>query len=161
DDGKPLPALAAVAMQQGTFVGEAISREVRGQARGRFEYKDRGLMATIGRSRAVVQSAHMQLRGFVAWLLWTVVHIWYLMGRRTRLAVLLEWFWAWATYKRGARLILDAPRPRDELIALDQQRKEELGQTPSDEPIPASRKIWRSPAVQNGPPSTGTEISAP
>jgi hypothetical protein len=77
-------------------------------------------MATIGRSKAVAQSGPMRLTGFIAWLAWLFVHIWYLIGFRNRLMVMLEWFWAYVTYKRGARLItgrviaqsaLLAPRP--------------------------------------------------
>lgn len=125
-DGEPLPALAATATQQGSFVGEAITRELLGEERGQFTFENRGLAATVGRSRAVVETARAHMRGFSAWVVWTVVHIWYLMGRRARLAVMFEWFWAWATYERGARLILDAPAPREELLEQEARREQEI-----------------------------------
>jgi NADH dehydrogenase len=104
-DGQPLAGVSQVAMQGGRFAARAIERTLAGRARGRFHYVDKGIMATIGRSRAVAQPFGFKLSGFVAWLAWLVVHIWYLIGFRNRLIVMFEWFWAYLTYKRGARLI--------------------------------------------------------
>jgi NADH dehydrogenase len=101
----PLPGLAPVAMQQGSFVARAIRSDLLGRARPRFSYKDKGIMATIGRSRAVVEAGPLRLRGWFAWAAWLVIHIWYLIGFRNRLLVLFEWGWAYMTFRRGARII--------------------------------------------------------
>ena len=103
--GEPLPGLAPVAMQQGRHVVRQIRRDLAGEPREPFRYRDKGMMSTIGRSRAVAQTKRMRLRGLVAWLAWLVVHIWYLIGFRNRLLVMFNWFWSYATFKRGARLI--------------------------------------------------------
>ena len=102
---QPLPGLAPVAMQQGRYVARAILARMRGETPRPFHYVDKGIMATIGRSRAVAQSGRLELSGFVAWLMWLVVHIWYLITFRNRLLVLFGWFYNYALYRRGARLI--------------------------------------------------------
>lgn len=101
----PLPGLAPVALQQGRYVGELIARG--GKAKKPFRYKDKGVMATIGRSRAVAQALNGSLRmsGFLAWCAWLFIHIWFLIGFRNRVSVLANWMWNYLTYKRGARLI--------------------------------------------------------
>jgi NADH dehydrogenase len=99
-------------MQGGTFAARAIESTLAGRPRGRFHYFDKGIMATIGRSRAVAEPFGLKLSGFVAWLAWLVVHIWYLIGFRNRMIVMFEWFWAYLTYKRGARLITNAGETR-------------------------------------------------
>ncbi len=104
-DGKPVPGVSQVAMQGGAFVARAIRATIAGRPRGRFHYFDKGIMATIGRSRAVAEPFGLKLSGFIAWLAWLMVHIWYLIGFRNRAIVMFEWFWAYVTYKRGARLI--------------------------------------------------------
>ncbi|MEB2313339.1 MAG: NAD(P)/FAD-dependent oxidoreductase [Sorangiineae bacterium] len=103
----PLPGVAQVALQQGRFVARTIAAELRGAPRARFRYLDKGMMATIGRSRAVAQTwrGRVRLGGFVAWIAWLFIHIWYLIGFRNRVAVLANWAWAYFTYRRGARLI--------------------------------------------------------
>lgn len=103
-----LPGLAPVAMQQGRFVARNILREVAYKKRKeRFIYVDKGQMATIGRSRAVGMFKGIEFSGFVAWLAWLVVHIYYLIGFRNRLVVLFDWAWMYLTFNRGARLIVD------------------------------------------------------
>jgi NADH dehydrogenase FAD-containing subunit len=105
-DGTPLPGLAAVAEQQGCYVGGLIAARSEGRAGpGPFVYRNRGTMATIGRSAAVADFGAVQLTGFTAWLLWGFVHIYLLIGFRNRLAVFVNWMWSWLTYGRGARLI--------------------------------------------------------
>ena len=104
-DGSPLPGVSQVAMQGGRFAARAILSTLAGRPRGRFHYLDKGIMATIGRSRAVAEPFGFKLSGFIAWLAWLMVHIWYLIGFRNRAIVMFEWFWAYVTYKRGARLI--------------------------------------------------------
>jgi NADH dehydrogenase len=109
--GKPVPGVSQVAMQGGAFVAKAIRATLEGRARGRFHYFDKGIMATIGRSRAVAEPFGLKLSGFIAWLAWLLVHIWYLIGFRNRAIVMFEWFWAYVTYKRGARLITAGSEP--------------------------------------------------
>jgi NADH dehydrogenase len=105
-NGTPLPGLAAVAKQEGQYVGEVIRRRIEGRTvSSAFRYRDYGTMATIGRSAAVADLRGLKLKGRIAWLLWGVVHLYFLIGFRNRLLVLVNWFWAWLTYARGARLI--------------------------------------------------------
>jgi NADH:ubiquinone reductase (H+-translocating) len=104
-DGAPLPGISPVAMQQARFFAETIAREEDHRPRREFRYHDKGSMATIGRSRAVAQAGKIHLSGFLAWLAWLTVHIWYLIGFRSRLVVLITWAWSYLTYRRGARLI--------------------------------------------------------
>ncbi|HXK16212.1 MAG TPA: FAD-dependent oxidoreductase [Polyangiaceae bacterium] len=100
-----LPGVSPVAMQQGRFVARQIARSLQGTARQRFNYVDKGSMATIGRSRAVAQIGKLQLSGLLAWLAWLTVHIVYLIDFRNRVVVLLDWAWAYFAYRRGSRLI--------------------------------------------------------
>jgi NADH dehydrogenase len=104
-DGKPLPGLAPVAMQEGRFAARTIRDELRGRPRGTFRYRDRGQMATIGRSRAIADIGRLEFGGFAAWLIWLFVHIYFLVGFKNRLFVVLQWAWSYLTYGRGARLI--------------------------------------------------------
>ncbi len=106
EQGKPLPGTAPVAMQEGKYVARAITNAVAGQtARAAFHYVDKGNLATVGRSFAIAEIRKMQLSGFVAWVTWLFVHIFYLIGFRSRIVVLIEWAWAYVTFQRGARLI--------------------------------------------------------
>jgi len=101
----PLPGVAPVAMQQGAFVGNLIRDELMGRRRSAFRYRDKGMMATVGRSRAVVQAGAMRLHGGMAWVVWLAIHIWYLIGFRNRVLVLFEWAWSYLMFRRGARII--------------------------------------------------------
>ncbi|MFK7821824.1 MAG: NAD(P)/FAD-dependent oxidoreductase [Planctomycetaceae bacterium] len=105
-DGKPLPGVAPVAMQQGRFLAQNILADIAGQERKPFRYTDKGKMATIGRSRAITEVGRFRLGGFVAWLVWLVVHVYYLTGFRRRFFVVLSWAWSYLTFRRGARLIV-------------------------------------------------------
>lgn len=104
-DGQPLPGVAPVAMQQGRYVAALIQRVVAGGTREPFVYVDKGNLATIGRADAVAAIGRVKLHGLVAWMLWLVVHILYLVGFRNRVIVLVNWAWAYVTMSRGARLI--------------------------------------------------------
>ena len=108
-DGKPLPGLAPVAKQQGKYVAAAVRARVAGRAAvGPFRYRHLGNLATIGRQQAVADFGRVRLSGRFAWLLWGLVHIAFLIGFRNRAAVLLDWMWAYVSFKRGARLITAA-----------------------------------------------------
>jgi NADH:ubiquinone reductase (H+-translocating) len=112
-DQRPLPGLAAVAKPQGEYVGEVVRRRLCNEpAIGPFRYRDRGTLATIGRNSAVADLPWARLTGTIAWLLWGAVHIFFLIGFRNRVAVFLNWVWAWLTYGRGARLITGDERMR-------------------------------------------------
>jgi NADH dehydrogenase len=106
-DGTPLPGMAPVAVQQGRFIARAIRRELKGQPRGTFRFVDKGTMATIGRNRAIMQLGRWKMGGWLAWVAWLTVHIYYLTGFRNRLLVVLQWGWSYVTYRRGARLIVE------------------------------------------------------
>jgi NADH dehydrogenase len=93
-DGKPLPGLAPVAMQQGRHAAPAIRARLAAKPVGPFRYVDKGQMATIGRRRAVAQAGTLKLKGAVAWAAWLLVHIYYLIGFRNRIFVLLQWAWS-------------------------------------------------------------------
>lgn len=105
-DGKPLPGVSPVAMQQGKYVSDLIKAELAGNSsRTPFAYWDKGSMATIGRKRAVTQVGNIKLTGFIAWVAWLFVHVWYLIDFDRKLIVLLQWAWAYFTNRRRARLI--------------------------------------------------------
>jgi NADH dehydrogenase len=95
-----------VAIQQGRHAAHAILRDLRGGAREAFHYRDRGQMATIGRSRALCDLGRVRFAGFAAWVMWLVVHIYFLVSFRNRLFVVLQWAWSYLTFRRGARLIV-------------------------------------------------------
>lgn len=101
-----LPGVSPVAMQQGRFVAKNIAASVsRRPTNATFEYVDKGIMATIGRSRAVARIGKLRLSGFIAWIAWLLLHIVYLMDFRSRVLVLIDWAWSYFTYQRGSRLI--------------------------------------------------------
>lgn len=104
-DGQPLPGIAPVAIQQGIHVARSILNRAKGKEELPFKYVDKGIMATIGRERAVVQSGGFHFHGFFAWVMWLVVHIMYLIGFRNRFLVFAQWFWSYMTLRRGTRLI--------------------------------------------------------
>jgi NADH dehydrogenase len=104
-NGKLLPGLAPVAMQEGEAAADNIWRSINDQRRRAFHYFDRGSMATIGRAAAVAEIRAIHLSGFVAWLAWLFIHLLYLIGFENRLLVLIQWAASYISYERGARLI--------------------------------------------------------
>jgi NADH:ubiquinone reductase (H+-translocating) len=104
-NGRPLPGVAPVAKQQGAYVARLIKARLRGEELPPFRYRDFGSMATIGRKSAVVEIGGFRVTGFIAWLIWSVAHIYFLVGFRNRLAVVLNWGWNYLTFQRGTRLI--------------------------------------------------------
>jgi NADH:ubiquinone reductase (H+-translocating) len=103
--GNPLPALAPVAIQQGKYVAEMIKKREMGRKTKPFRYVDKGSMATIGRAKAIADVRGFTFSGFFAWLLWSFIHIFFLIGFRNRFRVFAEWIWHYVTFKRGVRLI--------------------------------------------------------
>jgi NADH:ubiquinone reductase (H+-translocating) len=107
EDGKPLPALAQVAAQQGEYLGRLLAAETRGHPLGKpFRFRNRGNTAIVGRNAAVFDFGKWQLKGRFAWFLWALVHVYLLVGFENRLQVAGHWLWSYLTYERGARLIL-------------------------------------------------------
>lgn len=121
EDGEPLPGLAQVAKQQGEYLGRALAAQAQGRPwPGPFKFRNYGNMATIGRNQAVADFSWWRTAGFVAWLLWSVVHVFLLIGFRNRVLVSVQWLWAYLTYQRGVRLIL-GDRNRSRLSMQDVQ----------------------------------------
>ncbi len=114
-ESQSLPGVSPVAMQQGRFVARMIERSIEKRERSPFRYLDKGTMATIGRRRAVASVGKLKLSGFLAWLAWLTVHIFYLIDFRSKFVVLFDLAWSYFTYQRGSRLItghrLDAGAP--------------------------------------------------
>ena len=104
-NGKPLPGIAPVAMQEGKATAHNIGAEMRGEPRKNFHYFNKGNLATIGRAAAVAEFGKIHISGFLAWLAWLFIHVFFLIGFRNRIIVLVQWAWSYFTYERGARLI--------------------------------------------------------
>ena len=103
--GAMLPGVAPVAIQEGKAVAQNIKRDLAGQQRRAFHYLDKGSLATIGRAAAVAQFGKIHISGFIAWLSWLFVHIFFLIGFRNRFVVMFQWAWSYFTYERGVWLI--------------------------------------------------------
>jgi NADH dehydrogenase len=109
-DGRPAPGVAPTAKQEGNYVGKLIHAVVEGRPKpAAFRYVSPGNLATIGRDAAVVEIGAIRLTGFIAWLFWSLAHIYFLIDFRSRVLVSIEWLWAYLTFERGARLITGQP----------------------------------------------------
>jgi NADH:ubiquinone reductase (H+-translocating) len=106
-DGKPLPMVAAVAIQQGKFIAKQITRIAKQKPLAQFSYLDKGSMATIGRNKAVVEVKGIKLAGTIAWLAWLWLHLFYLLGGRNKIGTMADWTWNYLTFDRGNRHIMD------------------------------------------------------
>ena len=113
EDGKPVPGVSPAAMQMARHVARIVENELRVEGpapeREPFKYVDKGTMATIGRSAAVAMVGKFKMTGLIAWLAWLLLHLFFLIGFRNRLAVLLQWTYSYFTYKRSARIITNLP----------------------------------------------------
>lgn len=107
-DGKPLPMVAPVALQQGKFIAKQIARLSSGKKLKAFAYLDKGSMATIGRNKAVVEVKGLKISGPIAWLIWVVLHLSYLLGGRNKITTIADWTWNYFTFDRGNRHIMDS-----------------------------------------------------
>ena len=117
-DGKPLPGIAPVAIQQGRYVARLLNQALLPEHRVPFTYIDRGMLATIGRAQAVAQLGSIHATGFLAWALWCIIHIFFLIGFRNRFRVMSEWVWYYLTFKPGAKLIFERPRESHDKASL-------------------------------------------
>jgi NADH dehydrogenase len=105
-----VPGVAPAAMQMGRHAGRMVAADVTGGERTDFRYRNKGSLATIGRARAVADFGRVRFGGFLAWVSWLGIHIFYLIGFRNRLFVLVSWAWSYITFRRGARIITGVPR---------------------------------------------------
>jgi NADH dehydrogenase len=105
ENGKWLPGVAPVAMQEGKAAAKNIAHDLKHAPRQNFHYLDKGSLATIGRSAGIAQFGKLHISGFIAWLSWLFIHIFFLIGFRNRIIVFIQWAWSYFTYERGARLI--------------------------------------------------------
>jgi NADH dehydrogenase len=136
ENGKMLPGVAQVAIQQGKWVAETIARDLENQPRRSFHYQDKGSLATIGRAAAVAQFGKFEMSGYFAWLAWLFIHILFLIGFRNRLLVMVQWAWSYLTYERGARLITGS----DELPGWIEPQLEATEATKKEADVPAARR---------------------
>lgn len=118
--GTPVPGVSPAALQAGRHAADNIRRQLAGQPPERWEYFDKGTMATIGRNAAVAEIGPLKFGGFPAWAVWAFVHLFFLIGFRNRAAVFLQWSWAYFTYAKGARII---PRPAGRWGVLEEEKK--------------------------------------
>jgi len=107
-DGRPLPMVAPVAIQQGKFIAKQIVRLVANKPLTVFKYLDKGSMATIGRNKAIVQVRGLKIAGPIAWLIWLWLHLFYLLGGRNKIGTMADWTWNYLTFDRGNRHIMDS-----------------------------------------------------
>jgi NADH dehydrogenase len=107
----PVPAMAPAAIQEGRHAARNVMRTIHGQPRERFRYHNKGVLATVGRAAAVAEFGRLRLKGFGAWLMWLLVHIFYLIGFRNRVFVIAQWAWVYLRFERGARLITGDVEP--------------------------------------------------
>lgn len=107
-DGRPLPMVAPVAIQQGKFIAKQIARLITNKPLANFKYLDKGSMATIGRNKAVVQVKGIKLAGPIAWFVWLWLHLFYLLGGRNKIGTMADWTWNYLTFDRGNRHIMDS-----------------------------------------------------
>ena len=107
-DGRPLPMVAPVAIQQGKFIAKQIARLMAKKSLTDFKYLDKGSMATIGRNKAVVQVKGLKISGPIAWLIWLWLHLFYLLGGRNKIGTMADWTWNYLTFDRGNRHIMDS-----------------------------------------------------
>ena len=110
-EGGPLPGISPVAIQMGEYAARTIEGDLEGRPRRAFNYWDKGQLAVIGRGHAVADIWKLHFGGFIAWLIWTFVHIFFLIGFRNRILVMIQWAWSYLTFGRGARLITTESDP--------------------------------------------------
>lgn len=137
-DGRALPGVSQVAMQQGRHAAEVIRRRLWGAREvPPFRCLDYGDAATVGRSFAILESGWLKLSGLIGWLAWVVVQIWHLIGFRNRLTVMLQWIWAYFTFERGARLIIRARPARRKAPRRDSAGDPAAGGRRAEDALPA------------------------
>ncbi len=147
ENGAPVPGVAPAAMQMGEFAAKSILGDLRGEPRGKFRYFNKGNLATIGRSAAVADVRGLKLTGVVAWFTWLLVHILFLIGFRSRVSVVWEWFWSYITFQRGARLITGISRS---IIPPATAMPPGTSMSPGEAPGAPSRSTAASVPIESG-----------
>jgi len=127
EHGNWIPGLSPVAIQEGRATARNIGRDLQGEPRKNFHYWNKGTLATIGRAAAVADFGKIHISGFLAWLSWLFVHIFFLIGFRNRILVMIQWAWSYLTFERGARLITGGNHLPgwDEMVKQEELAKEE------------------------------------
>jgi NADH dehydrogenase len=142
-NGEAVPGLAPAAMQMGDHAAGNILRDISGKPRTEFRYVDKGTMATIGRSKAIADLRGWKFSGFIAWMMWLFLHVVLLIGFRNRIYVLLEWFWAYLTRERSARLITgDAEELRHALEFLQAEPQADIADVVAQPGASAAKSRW-------------------
>jgi NADH:ubiquinone reductase (H+-translocating) len=140
ENGEPVPGVSPAAMQMGTLTAKNILADLKGEPRKNFRYVDKGTMATIGRSKAIADVQGFHFKGFIAWMMWLFLHVFFLIGFRNRIYVLLEWFWAYLTRERSARLITgDADELKDALHFLNAEPTDFLAESEPNQKTKAGK----------------------
>jgi NADH:ubiquinone reductase (H+-translocating) len=140
ENGEPVPGVSPAAMQMGTLTAKNILADLKGEPRKNFRYVDKGTMATIGRSKAIADVQGFHFKGFIAWTMWLFLHVFFLIGFRNRIYVLLEWFWAYLTRERSARLITgDADELKDALHFLNAEPAEVVAESEPNQKTKAGK----------------------
>ena len=165
ENGKWLPGVAPVAMQEGKATAHNIAAELQGEPRKNFHYFNKGNLATIGRAAAVAEFGKIHISGFLAWLSWLFIHIFFLIGFRNRIIVLVQWAWSYFTYERGARLITgDKHLPGWDELRGEEDDKEHRGgliATRSGAGVPAAvGRAFRPPAGAGCPRDSRRDAGA-
>ena len=125
ESGEPVPGVSPAAMQMGTASANNLLNDLKEKPRENFVYWDKGTMATIGRTKAIAEANGLKFKGFIAWMMWLFLHVFFLIGFRNRLAVMFSWFWAYLTRERSARLITgDADEMQDAMQFLESKPKQ-------------------------------------
>ena len=120
ENGQPVPGVSPAAMQMGTATAKNILADLAGRPRTDFKYVDKGSMATIGRNKAIAHVWGLKMKGFIAWVFWLFLHVFFLIGFRNRFVVMTEWAWAYLTRERSARLITgDAHELRNAILFME------------------------------------------
>jgi NADH:ubiquinone reductase (H+-translocating) len=140
ENGELVPGVSPAAMQMGTLTAKNILADLKGEPRKNFRYVDKGTMATIGRSKAIADVQGFHFKGFIAWTMWLFLHVFFLIGFRNRIYVLLEWFWAYLTRERSARLITgDADELKDALHFLNAEPAEVVAESEPNQKTKAGK----------------------
>jgi NADH:ubiquinone reductase (H+-translocating) len=139
-EGTQLPGVAPVAMQEGKWVARQIAADLAGNSRAPFHYVDKGSLATIGRAAAVAQFGKVHISGLLAWLSWLFIHIFFLIGFRNRIIVMIQWAWSYVTYDRSARLITGESQATA-IPAIELAEELEARGSQSDSPVTTARDV--------------------
>lgn len=123
ENGKTLPGVSSVAMQEGRYAASAIIKMINGKEPEPFRYKDKGSMATIGRKDAVADIRGLKFTGFIGWLMWLGLHLFYQVGFKNKISILITWMWSYITFGAGARLIQDTLSKEEQLALMYDMEK--------------------------------------